>query len=98
MPKTPPPPPLNSPMGGAEMQAAREVFGMSQREMALMLGLVGAHSKDTVRFWETGKNPVSGPAAIAVRLLLERKLAEDALAAKAEANAQARTKTRAKAA
>lgn len=84
MAKKKPAPQLNDPMPPAEMLAARHAFGLTQREMALMLGLDGENSKDTVRAWESGKNRVSGPAAIAVRLLLERK-AREAAEPKAEA-------------
>ena len=65
---------LSDPMSPEEVKAAREAFGMTQREFAILLGLDGKNSKDTVRAWESGsRNPISGPARIAIRLLLERR-------------------------
>ena len=66
---------LTDPMGPDELRAARAAFGVTLQGMADMLGLTGVHSKDTVRAWESGRNPVSGPAAVAIRLLLERRRA-----------------------
>ena len=50
---------------------ARESLKMTQQKMAdsLLLGKGGAR---TVRRWELGERKIPGPAAAAVRLMLER--------------------------
>lgn len=53
-------------MEPAEVRAAREAFGLTQKEMDTRLGV----GKDTCRDWERAKRPVPGPAALALRMLL----------------------------
>ena len=51
---------------------ARRALGFTQSQMADALELEGRFGKDTVRSWESGKRPISGPARVAIRLLLEK--------------------------
>jgi transcriptional regulator with XRE-family HTH domain len=57
-------------MTPAEFTAAREKLGLSKEALARILGV---SSGRTVRWWESGGRPVTGPVALAMRLLLERK-------------------------
>ena len=54
-----------------EIKAARETLGLTQWELADALELEGSYGKDTVRNWERGKRPISGPARVALRLMLQ---------------------------
>jgi DNA-binding transcriptional regulator YiaG len=56
----------------ATVKFARRALGMSLQELADALELEGPNAADTVRFWENGKRTPSGPARVAIRLLLER--------------------------
>lgn len=56
----------------ATIKFARESLGLSLWEMAEALELDGPNAADTVRFWENGKRPISGPARVAIRLMLEQ--------------------------
>lgn len=60
----------------AEVRAAREAFGLTQKQMDQKLGV----GKDTTRDWERGKRAVPGPAALAVKLLLALRDAKRASA------------------
>jgi DNA-binding transcriptional regulator YiaG len=55
-----------------DVRNARQSLGLTQSEFASLLELEGKYGKDTVRSWESGKRPISGPARVAIRLLLER--------------------------
>lgn len=50
-----------------EIKAARLALGMNQREFAEALLLSG---EATVRSWESGRRKISGPAIVAIRLML----------------------------
>lgn len=50
-----------------EIKAARIALGMNQREFAERLR-VG--SEAVIRSWESGRRPISGPATVAIGLLL----------------------------
>jgi DNA-binding transcriptional regulator YiaG len=69
---------LTAPMTAAEVKQARLALGFtSQQQLADALGLTGKYSKDTVRSWETGRTPISGPSRLALRMMLrERGLLE----------------------
>lgn len=54
-----------------ELKAAMRALGLSSRGLAEALRL-GANGDVTVRRWTSGKVPISGPAAVAVELMLER--------------------------
>jgi DNA-binding transcriptional regulator YiaG len=54
-----------------EVKAARLQLGMTQQQLAHALGLTGDTAKDTVRQWESGRRPISGPAAQCLRYLLK---------------------------
>lgn len=58
-------------MTPAEVRAARLALGMTQAELAAKLRLA-SDGKRTVRHWETdgGKYQVSGPASVAIELML----------------------------
>lgn len=49
-----------------ELREFRQAEGLTQEQLAARLGL--SH-KDTVRAWEAGKTPVSGPATLAIRIV-----------------------------
>jgi DNA-binding transcriptional regulator YiaG len=51
---------------------ARRALGFTQSQLAHALELLGPYGKDTVRAWESGKRPISGPARAAIRLMLEK--------------------------
>ena len=54
-------------MTAAELKAARRDLGLSARGLALALQVSDGR---TIRRWEAGENPVPGPVAVAVRLML----------------------------
>lgn len=53
-----------------EVAAARKRLGLTQAELASWLELEGVHAKDTVRKWESGARPISGPARVAIKAFL----------------------------
>ena len=53
-----------------EVKAAREALGMTQLELADALRLDRPYGKDVVRSWETGRRPITGPAQVAILLML----------------------------
>lgn len=59
-------------MTSAEVRAARIALSMTQAELAAALRL-SSDGKRTVRHWETegGKFQISGPASVALELMLE---------------------------
>lgn len=52
-----------------EIKAARLALGMNQRQLAEALR-VG--SEAVIRSWESGRRPISGPATVAIELMLKR--------------------------
>jgi DNA-binding transcriptional regulator YiaG len=58
-------------MTPAEIRAARLALGYTQQQLADALGITGEYAADTVRSWESGRRPISGPASVAIRLLLD---------------------------
>jgi DNA-binding transcriptional regulator YiaG len=78
---------LTAPMTKEEVKSARLALGFtSQHQLAEALGLEGKYRKDTVRSWESGRVPISGPSRLALRMMLREKgLLERAAAAKATA-------------
>jgi len=59
-------------MEAADFRVARSVLGHTQHAMAAALGM-GKHGWQSISKWETGKTPIPGPVAIAVRCLVEHK-------------------------
>lgn len=59
-------------MTPAEVKAARLAMNMTQAQLATALELTGDNGRRTVRHWEsdTGKFQITGPARVAIRLLL----------------------------
>jgi hypothetical protein len=55
---------------GATLRAARQTLGLSADGLAERLRL-GSNGGRTVRRWEAGEVPVSGPAQVAIELLLD---------------------------
>ena len=55
-------------MSPLEIKAARLALGMNQREFAEALR-VG--SEAVIRSWESGRRPISGPASVAIELMLK---------------------------
>ena len=56
----------------ATIKDARHALGLTLSEMADALELEPPNGKDTVRKWESGARSITGPARVAIRLLLER--------------------------
>lgn len=56
-------------MEAQEIRETRQALGLTQEELANRLGLRGPYAKDTVRAWESGKQRINGPAALALRLV-----------------------------
>lgn len=64
---------LTAPMSSEDVKAARIELGLEhQVDLANALGLEGKYRHDTVRSWENGRVTITGPARVAIRLLLER--------------------------
>lgn len=61
-------------MTPAEVRAARLALGMTQAQLADALEL-SDNGRRTIRHWETegGKFRITGPARVAIRLMLERE-------------------------
>lgn len=55
-----------------KVKQARHSLGLSQREFGIMLGLSPTNADRTVRRWEAGTKELSGTAAKALELLLEK--------------------------
>lgn len=53
-------------MSPSEIKAIRQRYGLSQTELAALLRVSDLR---TVRRWETGEVPVSGPASIILELM-----------------------------
>jgi DNA-binding transcriptional regulator YiaG len=58
-----------------ELKACRKRLGLSQAELAEVLRM-GANGGRTVRRWELGEVPVTGPASVAIELLLAQSEAQ----------------------
>lgn len=53
-----------------EVKAARKTLGLSAKGLAEELRL-GKDGGRTVRRWEAGTTPISGPASVAIELMLQ---------------------------
>jgi DNA-binding transcriptional regulator YiaG len=62
-------------MTPAEARAARAALGLSQQGLAEALRL-GMNGERTIRRWEHGEIPISGPATVAIELLVKAKTGE----------------------
>jgi len=58
-------------MTPAEIRTARKTLGLSANGLAEALRL-GKGGGRTVRRWESGDSPISGPASVAIELLLKK--------------------------
>ena len=58
-------------MTTAEFKGIRHAIGWTVRECAAALGLAGANGADTIRKWERGQRPITGPAKAAMRAFME---------------------------
>lgn len=58
----------------AEVKSARQLLGLSQAGLAERLRL-GANGERTIRRWEAGDVPVTGPASLAIELLVAARRA-----------------------
>jgi DNA-binding transcriptional regulator YiaG len=58
-------------MTPAEVKAARKQLGLTQSQLAERLKITGKNAADTVRSWESGRRPISGPAQVAITLMLK---------------------------
>lgn len=54
-----------------EIKDARKRLGLSQSGLAEVLRL-GSNGERTIRRWEQGEVPVTGPATVAIECLLEK--------------------------
>jgi len=59
-------------MTPSDLRAARAQLDLSTAGLARALKM-GAHGERTVRHWERGDYAPSGPAQVAIRLMLERE-------------------------
>lgn len=87
---------LTAPMSKDEVKAARLALGFeTQEQLAAALGLEGKYRKDTVRSWESGRVPISGPSRLVLRMMLRDKglLTRQGVSRSSRANDQARDKT-----
>lgn len=65
---------LTAPMSKDEVKEARLALGFTtQEQLADALGLEGKYRKDTVRSWESGRVPISGPSRKLLRMMLREK-------------------------
>jgi DNA-binding transcriptional regulator YiaG len=53
-------------MTQADVKAIRVALGLTQTELGLWLMLSGEQPGHTVRMWESGKRPVTGPVEVAL--------------------------------
>lgn len=60
----------HTPMTPSEIKTARKALGFSANGLAEALRL-GKGGGRTVRRWEAGDTPISGPATVAIELLLK---------------------------
>ncbi len=58
-------------MKDSEVEAIRTKLGLTQLELGRKLELSGPRPDRTIRLWE--KNGVTGPPAVALRLLLSKQ-------------------------
>lgn len=58
-------------MQPSDLKAARQALGLSQAGLAERLRM-GPNGERTVRRWENGTTPVSGPASVAIEMMVER--------------------------
>lgn len=56
-----------------DIRGARLRLGLTQQGLADALELEGPYAKDTVRSWESGKRPISGPARVAIRMMVQMR-------------------------
>lgn len=56
-------------MSPQQLRAARREMGLTTYELAEILRM-GVHGSRTVRRWEDGELPVTGPASVAIEALL----------------------------
>lgn len=52
-----------------EVRDARRALGMTQHQLATALRM-GGDGKRSVRRWESGDRPISGPASVAIEAML----------------------------
>ncbi len=62
-------------MTPAEVRTAREALGLTANGMAEALRL-GRNGGRTVRRWESGQTPISGPAQVAIEMMIARLIEE----------------------
>ena len=56
-------------MTPADVKAARRALGMTTSQLGLALRMASDEGR-SVRNWESGRNPISGPASLALEALL----------------------------
>jgi DNA-binding transcriptional regulator YiaG len=60
-----------------QVKEARLRLELTQAELAERLRLAPATGKDTVRSWESGKRPITGPAQVAIEYMLRERAEEE---------------------
>jgi DNA-binding transcriptional regulator YiaG len=58
-------------MTPADLRSARKALGLTQHGLAEALRM-GANGGRTVRRWELGEIPITGPASVAIELLEQK--------------------------
>jgi DNA-binding transcriptional regulator YiaG len=58
----------------ADIKEARLKLGLTQAQLAAALNLSEPYGKDVVRSWESGRRPISGPAQVAITLMLKEQM------------------------
>lgn len=58
-------------MTPTEVKSIRQRFGLTQSELA---GILRLEARDTIRKWETGARPVTGPASIILEMIAAGEL------------------------
>ena len=56
-----------------QFKSARKTLGLTQKGMAELLRLSPKTGARTIRAWEAGDTPISGPASLALELHLKLK-------------------------
>lgn len=54
-----------------ELKSIRKELGLTQLEFGRVLGLAGADPSRTVRLWEAGKAPISGPVELCLTYIVK---------------------------
>jgi DNA-binding transcriptional regulator YiaG len=62
-------------MTAEQVRHLRQCLGFTQADLAAVLRM-GSEGRRTVRRWESGQQSITGPASVALELLVDRKYKE----------------------